>query len=313
MTATGASSARALEIDDARRLLRAPGAEDHKRTRGVLLLATGSERYPGAAVLGAAGALGVGLGMARHLGPASVGQLVLGARPEVVLGDGEADASVLGSGIADASEDERAQRMLELLESEAPVVVDAGALELVDGERELASAVLTPHAGELGRALERLGLAAPDGEADADGARRLADESGAVVLLKGAATRIARPGSTELLEVEAPLHWSATAGTGDVLGGAIGAVCAQAAAEARREGRPAPDAAELAELAACGAWLHAWASWAAARRAAGDPIGVEELLDAQAHPAMAEGPSGPITALGLAEALPLAVAAALAA
>jgi NAD(P)H-hydrate epimerase len=124
-----------------------------------------------------------------------------------------------------------------------PVVVDG------DGLRALGTdcarlchptTVLTPHDGEF----ELLTTHRP-GPDRVDAARRLADTANAVVLLKGPTTVVARPGGDVLL-VDAGDARLATAGTGDVLSGAIAALVARgidpwraAAAAAYLHGRAA--------------------------------------------------------------------------
>jgi NAD(P)H-hydrate repair Nnr-like enzyme with NAD(P)H-hydrate dehydratase domain len=110
-----------------------------------------------------------------------------------------------------------------------------------------------------------------------------AEATGAVVLLKGSTTVVAAPGGWAV-EVAAGTPWLATAGTGDVLAGVIGALVASAVASAR-----VTDASSLASFAAAGAWLHGHAG----------------------RLASAERGGGPVTALDVAEALPRAVAEAL--
>ncbi|WP_081743403.1 NAD(P)H-hydrate epimerase, partial [Arthrobacter sp. H20] len=73
-----------LEPADAAALYRRPRATDHKYTRGVLGIAAGSAKYPGAAVLATGAALATGLGMVRYLGPRSVADLVNRTHPEAV-------------------------------------------------------------------------------------------------------------------------------------------------------------------------------------------------------------------------------------
>ncbi|MER7446596.1 ADP/ATP-dependent (S)-NAD(P)H-hydrate dehydratase, partial [Microbacterium sp. NPDC097977] len=162
-----------------------------------------------------------------------------------------------------------------LLDGSVPVVVDAGALDLAPGRR--APLLLTPHGGEFARLARQLG--AEPGDDRAVGARRVAQELGATVLLKGARTIIADPDGT-LITVEAGTGWLATAGTGDVLGGVLGTLLAA---------NSGTDAS-IAEIAAAGAWLHGHAG----RLAAG--VGA----DGEAH-------GHPIVALDVAEALPRAI------
>lgn len=316
-------------LRDASRILTAPGPGDNKYTRGGVLLLTGSAAYPGAAVLNAGGSLAAGAGMVRYLGPNSVTSLVHHRHPEVIAGEGRSDAVILGSGIADASEDDRADSMRAALADEhQPTVVDAGGFHLLGPETETAACILTPHSGELDTLRERYGLRragrraerarsgrSARAERDRSGeAQAIADESGAVVLLKGAATRIVLPRERDSGDgqaptagylVTAPTHWAATAGTGDVLAGLAGAIIAQRAASAT----VALAARELAEGAATAAWVHAWATWVAARRAAGCAVTTEALLGALSAPSLASGPTGPVTASALADAIPTVVAA----
>ena len=100
----------------------------------------------------------------------------------------------------------------------------------------------------------------------------MAHDLGAVVLLKGAQTLIADPDGF-LIRVEAGTGWLATAGTGDVLGGVLGALLAANAD------------APLAEVAAAAAWLHGHAGVLAAGtgadgRATGHPTVALDVAEA---------------------------------
>ncbi|MGO2658775.1 ADP-dependent NAD(P)H-hydrate dehydratase [Mycetocola reblochoni] len=297
---TGAPWTRA----DAAGVLVRPGPGDHKYTRGVVGLCTGSARYPGAAVLGAEAALRTGPGMLRYLGPAETARAVLARRPECVPGPGRVQVLVLGSGM-DAAEARR--RWLGLRHDgtragaaagpdvsagtdggtagadAVPVVLDAGAIGLVgsavgDGH----PVVVTPHAGELAALFAQAGegrfgtRAAVEAEPEL-AALTAARRWGAVVLLKGAATHVATPRGRRL-RVEVGTHWLASAGTGDVLAGCLGTVLASLAAR----GRSDDDA--LAEGAATAALLHARAAELAS---GGGPLLALELAEALA-PAVAE-------------------------
>lgn len=225
-----------------------PGAGDHKYTRGVVGMWAGSDPYPGAAVLACSAAARAGAGMVRLMAPRRVQDLVLAARPEVVPTDGRCQALVLGPGIdpADSGRAGQVRAVLaRVLDEGAPAVVDAGALPLLvpvlaEGHgrgRAATCQVLTPHAGEAGALLTTLTGARVDREAveaePAEHARTLSRLTGATVLLKGATTLVASPEGS-LTSVDSGPAWMATAGSGDVLAGILGALLA--GAQARAEG-----------------------------------------------------------------------------
>lgn len=251
---------------DAARTLRRPTAADDKYSRGVLGIRTGSRRYPGAAVLGVEAAHRTGIGMVRYLGPDRPTSLVLARRPETVTSDGRAQAWLIGSGTdaADRSAEETAA-LRGILAADAPVVVDAGALDLAVDGAPRAPLVLTPHAGEHDRLRSAAGLSAA-GDDRARAAAETAAALGAVVLLKGAHTVVATPAG-RILRVAVPTAWLATAGTGDVLGGILGALVAAAGVR---------DVEALGPLAATAAHLHARA---AARASAARDAGPVTALD----------------------------------
>lgn len=245
---------------------------------------TGSDAYPGAAVLGVEAAWRTGLGMVRYVGPELPSALVLARRPETVAAEGRVQAWVIGSGTdASTRSPAESEALRAVLSDTDPVVVDAGALDLA--AEATAPRILTPHEREHARLRRALGLPAVGGDR-VTAARETAEATGAVVLLKGSTTVVAAPGGWATT-VASGTPWLATAGTGDVLAGVIGALLAGAVAHEQ-----AADAASLAEIAASGAWLHGRAAALAA--AALGPAG------------------GPITALDVAEALPKAVAEVLA-
>lgn len=270
----------AWTVADAAGVLRVPTSADHKYSRGVLGVRTGSDRYPGAAVLGVEAAWRTGVGMVRYLGAEHPSRLVLAARPETVVADGRVQAWLIGSGTdaADRS-DADTSALRGVLAGDVPVVVDAGALDLVPGAH--APVIVTPHDREHVVLRRVLGLPDP-GEDRVAAAAETAQALGGVVVLKGATTVVVDADGWNTV-VDSGTPWLATAGTGDVLGGAVGAVVA-ASAE-----RTFP----LAAAAATAVWLHGRAGSLAA--AALGPRG------------------GPITALDVAGMLPAAVAEALAA
>ena len=212
----GAADVTALQAEDVARLLPVPEPTAHKYTRGVVGVRAGSAQYPGAAVLCVGGA-SVGLaGMVRYVGDAA--DLVRESYPEVVVGPGQVQAWVVGSG----GGDEGVRALGEVVADGGPVVVDADGLTGVRGSLDV-PALLTPHAGELAR---MLGVDRAAVEADQLGhARHAAQTFGCVVLLKGRHTLVAAPdGRVRVTTVGPP--WLATAGAGDVLAGLCGALLA---------------------------------------------------------------------------------------
>lgn len=205
-----------------RRYLRGPKPEDNKYTRGVLGVVTGSEEFPGAAVLGVGAAARSGVGMIRYLGPTQASELVLSAYPEVVLGAGRVDAWLLGSGVS-ASASSQIEHIRQAVLDQRPKVIDAGALGVIDWDAVTpGTCILTPHAGELARLLDSFSKHA---ELDYEAVSLAAAITQQVVLLKGNTTLIASP-SGEVVAVGPNPSVLATAGTGDVLAGIIGALLA---------------------------------------------------------------------------------------
>lgn len=289
---------------DAREWLRPPTASDHKVSRGVLGARIGSAKYPGAAVLGVTAAWRTGIGMVRYLPPfndaapefglPTPAAAVLAARPETLFVDGDCDAWLLGSGTDPAERSFQEEADLARLHLGAtPLVVDAGALSSsLDRSASSAPAVLTPHGGEFLKLWDHAGFGHLSGEAAIDptiapvSAGRLAARLSATVLLKGSITLVASP-SGGLITVGPATPWLATAGTGDVLAGILGALVA------RHSRAVLADPEVLAPLAATAALVHDLA----ARIAAGDDA-----------PNAADAVGAPITALEVAEAIPAAIA-----
>jgi NAD(P)H-hydrate epimerase len=137
---------------------------------------------------------------------------------EVLGGLDRFRAAVVGPGLGRGSDDD--VRAL-VAGAAVPLVVDGDGLTAL-GERPTvpASVVLTPHDGEH----ERLTGSAPGPDRLA-AARALAASSGATVLLKGSTTVVAEPGGRVLLAATGDARL-ASAGTGDVLSGIVGALLA---------------------------------------------------------------------------------------
>ena len=243
-----------LERRAAKALLPARPSDAHKGTFGRVLVIAGSSRYPGAAVLAARGAYRAGAGLVTIAAPESIALHLISAVPEATLLPlpehdpgvisgfaawetvrdelSSVDAVVLGCGFGQHDHSGVFVRNLLISEEVAAVngiVVDADGLNLLAADMSVlpnavAPVVLTPHPGEMGRLTglsndevqqQRLTLA-----------RDCAAEWNCHVVLKGANTVVATPDNrARVSEVAQPAL--ATAGTGDVLSGAIGALLAQ--------------------------------------------------------------------------------------
>jgi hydroxyethylthiazole kinase-like uncharacterized protein yjeF len=252
----------ALQHADVARLLPVPGVESDKYRRGVVGIAAGSARYPGAAVLAVAGALRGGAGAVRYVGPSA--DAVIARFPEVLVSDqgphkaGRVQAWVVGPGAGDD-----AGTVAEVLEADVPVLIDADGLRLAEREAvrgRAAPTLMTPHAGE---AAALLGV----GRAEVEGARlsavrELAARYGATVLLKGSTTLVADPAGGAVRVNATGTGWLATAGSGDVLSGLGGSLLAA--------GLSALDAGSV------GAYLHGLAGRLASE---GAPVGAQDVAE----------------------------------
>src|SRR5680860_591820 len=206
----------ALQAADVADLLPVPEPNAHKYTRGVVGVRAGSQAFPGAGLLCVSGASSGLTGLVRYDGGAEA--LVVQQHPEVVVGSGQVQAWVVGSGGGADAE----AALASALEDGVPVVVDADGLAHVEGPFGV-PALLTPHAGELAR---MLGVGREEIEAEQlRFAREAAARFESVVLLKGRHTLVASPdGQVRVSTVGPP--WLATAGSGDVLAGLCGALLA---------------------------------------------------------------------------------------
>ncbi len=238
-----------LERRDAKRLLPNRPVHSNKGTFGKVLVVAGSPRYPGAAILAASAPYRVGVGLVTLATPQALIPGLVGAMPETTylpLEDdatatdtvehicaevGNFDALVVGCGLGQAPATFEVVRGLlahPALASLKGVVIDADGLNAVADSAwsaEIAAPfVVTPHPGEMARLVggdvdavqrDRLGLAQSRAEA-----------WGGVVVLKGANSIIADASGRARLSAVANSAL-ATAGSGDVLAGAIGGLLAQ--------------------------------------------------------------------------------------
>ena len=218
-----------------------------KFTSGQVVLAGGSRGLTGSICLAAEAAIRAGAGYATVAVPADLepifeakltevmsrgfdgaaGRLAAADADAIVAATKRAAAAVLGPGLGrDDDSLELARRVAAAVE--APMVIDADGLNAHAGRLESLAArpaptILTPHAGELGRLLER-----DSGEIDAHrlaSAREAARRSGTVVVLKGDDTIVADGERVAIARGGAPAL--ATAGTGDVLSGLAAALLAR--------------------------------------------------------------------------------------
>jgi NAD(P)H-hydrate epimerase len=255
-----------------------PGPGAHKYTRGHAVIVSGPAESTGAARLGARGALRIGAGLVTLVGSAAAtainathatAVMVRAVASDTQLADFLSDVrrnAVLigpGAGVTAAT----AASVLTVLVSRAAAVLDADALTAFvprEGEApvkaaglgfvvrsaepepaqealfsaikaRIAPVVITPHEGEFKRLFGDLS------GSKLERARRAAEASGAVVVLKGPDTVIAAPDGRAAINDNAP-PWLATAGSGDVLAGFVTGLLAQ--------GMPA------FESACAAVWLH---------------------------------------------------------
>lgn len=243
----------------------------------ALGVAAGSVGMEGSAVLCTRGALAAGAGMIR-LGtpgdpvapwPTEAVRMSLaeaGWASPFLSATAKCRALVIGPGLGTADGTQEEIRTV-IARAPVPLVIDADGLTALGGlaaARELLAGraqptVLTPHDGEFARL-----AGSPPGEDRLQAARELAAHLGAIVLLKGPLTAVATAegGAPDVLLSSAGVPALATAGTGDVLSGVIGAFLARgvpahpaaalaahahgrAAARGRREGLVAGDLPDL--------------------------------------------------------------------
>src|SRR5688500_5900850 len=225
----------------------------HKGSFGRLLVIAGSIDYPGAPVLAGLGAMRAGAGLVRVAAAESVAARISRALPELtwLALDEEApgliapggwrrvtteaavnDAVVVGPGLGRQPATLRRTRQL-IGAIGVPAVVDADGLNALaavprwwQGQRS--ALVLTPHAGEFARMTGEAAPAADDDDARVGAAAEAALRWDQVVVLKGARTVVADPGG-EVLRSDVSTPALATAGSGDVLSGVIGAFLAAGA------------------------------------------------------------------------------------
>lgn len=243
-----------------------PQPGDDKYTGGVVGICAGSATFPGAGYLTTAAAVRTTPGMVRYVGPLK--NDIVRALPEVVISDsvgktGRVQAWVVGPGRGTDAAAEA--ELTELLGRSEPVVIDADALTLLAESAQLrtllrsrpADTLLTPHLGEFRRLADSLEAFIPDPDVDRIGAvTALSRELQCGVLLKGRHTVIATP-ADHLSSVDAGTSWAATAGSGDVLAGVLGALLASSYAIFPEPGLALVNAPAAASVHGVATWLSA--------------------------------------------------------
>lgn len=252
-----------------------PSDLDHKYSRGVLGVITGSAQYPGAAVLTTSAASATGVGMVRFHSSSGLAHLVLHSTPSAVVQPGKVAAWLVGSGIDSKKYSDFTtwlrHRWFKLIYSQSvPTILDAGALSLAGSLEQ--PTVITPHSGELAALLSARGVQVSAEGIEGDPKKWVqiaADTLGVTVLLKGATTYVANDDVLIQLPVATP--WLATAGSGDVLSGIMGALVATNAIEILN------DYNQLAYVAASAAFIH---NQSAEKASGGAPINAEAIITA---------------------------------
>ncbi len=260
---------------DAASCIIVPSELDHKYSRGTLGIITGSAKYPGAAVLTTSAASATGLGVIRFHSNSGLAHLVLHQSPEALVQPGPVTAWLAGSGIdskkwSDWTTWLRHRWFVLLHRQSVPTVLDAGALHLAGSLEQ--PTLITPHAGELSHLLESRGVIVSAEAIEAaprEWAQRASELLAVTVLLKGSQTFVARDGYVIALPTATP--WLATAGSGDVLAGIIGALVATNYIEILNDGN------RLADVAATGAFIH---NRAALLASDGGPLNATSLISA---------------------------------
>lgn len=282
-----------IEAEEVLAALPKRARDAHKGDFGHILVAGGSAGFGGAPALAALAALRTGSGLVTAAVPTSLvcgpiaslapeamahpieedaGHMVANAFLTWLFARRRFDAIAVGPGLGQSTDTAAIVGAL-LKMQDVPLVLDADALNLIAtssdglaGVRQegggVAARVLTPHHAEAARLL---GVSVGEIAADREGAvRRLAEESGAVAVLKGRETLVAAPGAGRVAACKAGNPGMATGGTGDVLTGMIASLIGQ--------GLSTEAAARV------GVWLHATAGDLAAARLGERPMLARDIV-----------------------------------
>ncbi len=255
-------------------LLGRRAANAHKGSQGTCVIIGGADGMLGAATLASRAAIRCGAGKVKVGWLAEAAPAMDANMPEIMMGSASdlvgsaTTAMVIGCGLGVSGS---AVRILTVaLQRDVPIVVDADALNLIAQSAELATlmqrrtagTIITPHPAEAARLL---GCSTADVQRDRmHAARDLAKGYRCVAALKGAGTLVSDGITASGLSINRTGNaLLATAGTGDVLAGMIGALLAQGF-----------EAATAARIGVCmhGAAADALAARGVKRAVAGDII-----------------------------------------
>ena len=284
--AVGEHRAGMVERGDVADRLPRRSPDSHKRSLGALALLGGSAGMSGAVKLSARSAVRTGVGYCTVGATPSVEAALSAVLPEV-LTTVVTEASVLGAealdvfaGVLDRATalaigpglgagPEQRRLMAAVLERvDLPLVIDADGLNVLAGDagwlsERMGDTVITPHPAELARVLDR---SVPEIQADRVGAARTAAERfGCVVVLKGHRSVTATDSGRVAVNPTGGPEL-ASAGTGDVLTGAVGSLLAAGL--------------EAFEAAWCAAYVHGLAGAVAARRIGGPGVLAWDVAEA---------------------------------
>lgn len=242
----------------------------HKYQQGHLLLICGSTRYAGGAILTGLGARASGVGMLSIAVPESLKPLLVAQLPEaLIIGCPETELGAISSLKLPAKTNlddfeaiacgpgltfEATPIIQEVLGCNCPLILDADGLNILAELGTIPTltgrqgkTILTPHTGEFKRLFPDLGDLNP-----MEAVTCAAKTSGAVVLLKGARTKVVSADGLVWINPESTPAL-ARGGSGDVLTGLIGGLVAQKSSQS------------LAEVASIAAWWHSQAGIKAER------------------------------------------------
>ncbi len=244
--------------------------DTHKGDYGHVLCIGGSKGFSGAIAMASKAALRSGAGLVSALVPESIHALVASTVPEAmvhsVLPEIQWTSILAGPGMGRSATTR--EQILQLLEtSTVPIILDADAVCVLSDHLEaVASAkcpvVLTPHPGEFATLF---GLKADEVQEDRIALARMAsDRLGAIIVLKGAGTVVAAPGTPLAINMTGN-PGMASGGSGDVLAGMLAGLVGQGMAPF--------------EAACAAVWLHGHAGDLAAAEKAQAAIIASDLID----------------------------------